>query len=175
MKRRIEIFDATKHAGLAWAFHVSPFSCGNHEHYEQYLRLVAATDKATGMGTTHILIANDGKSEYIAGFVTMKAAAIISECDGVLNGTPAIEISELAVAEECERKGYGRDLLDYAVSVSCVISNSAAAVKHIILCADPASVGFYEKYGFRKLKGGSMIPTEGWNENCIPMYLTIYH
>lgn len=172
MEKRIELFDS-KYSGLAWAFQVSPSSCGNHEHYEQYIRLSAASDMAIGMGTTHVLLVTEGSDERMAGFITLKAASIVNESDGSIYGTPAIEIAELAVAEEYAGKGYGTELMDYAVSIICWISDNLVAVKHITLCSDPMSVGFYEKYGFQKLSSSSTIPTEGWNESCIPMYMTL--
>ena len=171
MRKRIELFDS-KFSGLAWKFQVSPLSCGNHEHYEEYIRLIALSDRAIGMGTTHVLLVEENGTEDIAGFVTLKASSIVNESDGTLYGTPAIEITELAVSGKHERNGYGSELLDYAISLALNV-NENIAVKHITLCSDPKSVGFYEKYGFQKLSHSLVIPSEGWNENCVPMYLTL--
>ena len=40
----IRLFDEND-IGLAWKFQVNPSSCGNHEHYEEYIRLIDFDDK----------------------------------------------------------------------------------------------------------------------------------
>ena len=44
----IELFNSSL-SGLAWKFQVNPSSCGNHEHYENYIRLMALTDQQSGI------------------------------------------------------------------------------------------------------------------------------
>jgi len=173
MTRKIELFDSRKHSGLAWAFQVSPSSCGNHEHYENYIKLIAASDYCDGMGTSHVLVEETEKGERMIGFITLKASSLVSKGDGILCGVPAVEITELAIDKQFERQNNGRLLLSYAIALVSRLKNDSIGAKHIILCADPMSVGFYEKCGFRKLNETSIIPSEGWNKNCIPMYMTL--
>lgn len=173
MTKKIELFDSNKHSGLAWAFQVSPSSCGNHEHYENYIRLIAASDYYDGMGTTHILIEENEEEKRIIGFITLKSSSLVSKGDDMICGVPAIEITELAVDKRFERQKNGQLLLSYAIDLAGRIKNDSIGAKHVILCAEPMSVGFYEKFGFAKLSETSIIPREGWNRNCIPMYMTL--
>ena len=57
----IRLFDEND-IGLAWKFQVNPSSCGNHEHYEEYIRLIAFDDRRRGKGVTYIFIRNSESS-----------------------------------------------------------------------------------------------------------------
>lgn len=171
MNLSISLFD-TENAGLAWEFHVSPSSCDNPEHYEQYIRFMAATDKKDGMGVTHILVDEDAKR--IAGFAALRISSMFyTGEDGSIIGNQALEIAELAVDKDYERQGCGRVLIDLALYLGSVIRAEIAGVKYLLACADPAAVGFYEKNGFQKANDIYEAPRDGSNNNCIPMYLKL--
>lgn len=165
-----------EYAGLAWKFYVSPDSCDNPDHYEQYLRLNAISDHKIGMGITHLLLDcnEEGKVVAIAGFVTLRATSLVSTDEtGVKIVHPSVEISELAVSKEYERRGIGTGLINLAISVADDLRSNLIGIKYVVLCADPKSVGFYEKMDFGKI--GDLYETlrEGWNNNCEPMYITL--
>jgi ribosomal protein S18 acetylase RimI-like enzyme len=164
-----------EHAGLAFNFQVNPDSCGNHEHYENYLRFIALTDRKIGKGVTHVLIHKDSLSdmETIIGFVTLRASSLISESDNVMLGSAAIEVAEIAIDKRYERQGYGNAILDFVFLLVDDMRSSIIGVEYIIACADSASVSFYEKNDFVKLSEHYEVPREGWNRNCIPMVLRL--
>lgn len=169
-QRRIEVF-GSEHMGLAWEFQVNPVSCGNHEHYENYLRLIAIRDRNDGRGVTHVVL--DADKISILGFVTVKASSLVEMIEGRIEGEPAMEIAELAVAAGCERMGIGRTLIKFAAVTAMQMKREKMGIRYITLCADEMSVPFYERVGFMRLESRGEIPREGWNENCIPMYLKL--
>ncbi len=157
---------------MAWGFQVNPDSCGNHEHYEQYLRLIAAEDRINGAGLTYILL-DDEPEERICGFITLRTSSVIKKYDNQTVGEAAIEITELAVDKTCERQGVGKLLLSLAVSIASDINAQYASVKYIALCADKMAVPFYSNFGFECLENQGDIPREGWNRECVPMVLRL--
>lgn len=173
MSERIELFSAEKHIGLAWGFHVSPNSCGNHFHYEQYIQLCAATDHSLGLGTTHVFISElDGK-EYLAGFITLRASALIESNNGSVQGKPALEIAELAVDERFAGRHIGSLLVSFAIANADSLNNSMLGIRYVVVCSDPQSSGFYEKCKFQMLNNIGDIPRESWNDSCVPMYMQL--
>ena len=73
MNLSFSLFDQ-EHSGLAWHFRVSPSSCDNPGHYEEYIRFVALSDRRSGMGVTHVLI--DADAGRIAGFVALRLSSL---------------------------------------------------------------------------------------------------
>ena len=171
----------SEYTGLAWKFHVNPASCDNPSHYEFFLRLDALADQASGRGVTHLLIdINDDSDEIsdqsnIAGFVTLRATSIISSSDGNIFVKPSLEIAELAVDQQYERRGVGTMLIDIVILMATQLNDSIIGIQNIILCADPKAVGFYEnpRINFGRLENHYDLPREGWNDDCIPMYIKL--
>lgn len=101
MNLSFSLFDQ-EHSGLAWHFRVSPSSCDNPGHYEEYIRFVALSDRRSGMGVTHVLI--DADAGRIAGFVALRLSSLFyTGDDGKKRGSPALEIAELAVDADYEK------------------------------------------------------------------------
>ena len=169
------------YAGLAWNFHVSPDSCDNPQHYEYYLRFNAISEQANGRGVTHLLIdtGTDNSTilptSRIAGFITLRATSLIETCDGKSYVKPSLEIAELAVDKDYERQGYGVQLVNIAILMAELLNTDSLGIQNVVLCADPKAVGFYEnkKVGFGKVEDYYDMPRDGWNDNCIPMYIKL--
>jgi len=164
-----------EHTGLAFKFKVNPDSCGNHSHYENYLKFSALTDKKIGMGTTHIFLDEDNnqKAKAIIGFITLKASSLIKIYDDYNEGNAAMEITELAVDINYEKQGFGTKLVNYAITIADMLNNDYIGISYITTCADPLAVSFYEHYGFAKCSDYYEVPREGWNAGCTPMYLKL--
>ena len=75
--------------GLALKFNVSPDSCDNPSHYENYLRFCAISDYQSGRGVTHLILDTNEKGDTIAiaGFVTLRATSLISQSE---NNMPVV-------------------------------------------------------------------------------------
>lgn len=161
-------------AELAWRFHVNPASCENPWHYESFLRLNAIEEHLSGRGVTHICV--DPDKQNIAGFITLRATSIVNSCDGVMYVQPALEIAELAVSKDYERQGVGTQLVDISIWVANKLNDSFIGIQSIVLCADKCAIGFYEnpKIGFGKLEDHYDVLHDGWNNNCIPMYMNLH-
>lgn len=164
------------YVGLAWKFHVSPYSCEKPSHYEEYLRFCAIDDYKNGRGVTHLIIdINESGEKAIAGFVTLRATSLISKSE---NDMPvvhsSIEIAELAVSEKYERRGVGSALVSLAICVADELRAEKLGIKYVVLCADPQAISFYhDKHDFEKIGDLYETPREGWNENCEAMYITL--
>lgn len=169
-----------EYAGLACKFHVSPDSCDNPEHYENYLKFCAISEHAAGRGVTHVLIdtKNDTgvitQDSNIAGFITLRTTSLVESCDGKSYVKPALEIAELAIDESYEGNGHGSRLVDTAIAIAIKLNEEFVGVQNVVLCADPRAVAFYEKpqVGFGKLEEYYVL-RDGWNDNCTPMYIKL--
>lgn len=160
-------------AGLAWNFRVNPNSCGNHEHYEQYIRFSALDDNRCGRGTTHLFIRNEDGKDRLLGYVTLRAASYIQRyCDHLI-GNAALEISELAVSEDFEHQHIGTELVKYAIIMAVELNETNLGIRYITLCADEMAVPFYEKIGFQRVDQYGEIPRENWNIGCVPMFVKL--
>jgi len=169
-----------KHIELAQKFRVNQDSCSNPLHYEHYLKFCALSDKKAGKGVTHIFIDRDDSTseERIMGFITLKSSSITMfyEDTNKLVGRPALEISELAVDADYERRGIGTLLVKYAVGVAVNLNDSFLGIEYVTLCADPSVVDFYlrDELEFKKLEDFYELPREYWNLNCIPLALKLH-
>ena len=159
--------------GLASHFEVNLNSCGNHEHYESYIRYTAISDRNCGLGVTYVFLQSTEDSEKILGYITLRAASYVTESEGVTYGHPALEIFELAVDKTAERQCIGTNLVNFALKTANDLRKTFLGIEYIILCADKQAVPFYEKVGFGRMDEQGKIPREQWNVNCIPMLLRL--
>lgn len=155
--------------GLAWKFHVSPASCNSPEYYENYIRLCASSDYIAGMGVTHLLVDEDNGGA-LAGYITLRSTSL---CGSEKSVHPAIEIAELAVCSEYERKGVGTALLEVAFKLIEDLRRDSIGIKYVLVCSDPASVDFYKKFEFSELVSVYEILRDGWNNNCTPLFMRL--
>lgn len=160
-------------AGLAWGFQVNPSSCGNHEHYEEYIRLTALSDRIRGKGITYAFVCRDGELTKLLGYITLRATSYIQIIEGKTFGNPALEIFELAVSKDAERHCVGTALVEFALSKAFEWKSSLLGIEYITLCSDEKAVPFYEKFDFKRVDEYGEIPREQWNTNCIPMFLKL--
>lgn len=161
--------------GLAWNFHVSPNSCVNPEYYDNYIRLSATSDYIKGMGVTHLLVDETaGGEKILAGYVTLRSTSLISDgSDGKKIVQPALEIAELAVHKDYERTGIGTGLISIAITEADSLRRKYIGIRHILVCADPSAIGFYEKFGFVKIASLYDVLHDGWNNHCEPLFITL--
>lgn len=158
--------------GLAWKFHVSPDSCANPDYYSDYIRLSAAADYQIGMGVTHLLI--DKEVNVLAGYMTLRTTSLISTLgDGTKCVQPAVEIAELAVHKDYERRGVGTELLNISIDKVDRIRKAEFGIKSVVVCPDPCAIGFYKNFGFMELSSLYEVLHDGWNNNCDPLILTL--
>ena len=90
-------------------------------------------------------------------------------------GEPALEISNLAVSKDYERRKVGTELILHVIAEVLKANRGFAGIKYIVLAADPKSVGFYEKMEFYKLREYFEIPRQMDNADCVPMFMKIQH
>lgn len=165
----------TQYSEIARKFRVNPEHCDNPEHYETYITQDCFADHSQGMGVTHAFVSeNDENGEKtIAGYITLRASSLTMDMDDYKSGYPALEISELAVACNFEGIGLGTDMVKTAIAEAMSLNDTTIGFRFVVLCADPAAVGFYSKLGFSKIPLYQEIPREHRNKNCVPMMLKI--
>ena len=165
-----------KLAGLAFRFEVNPLSCGNPEHFAQYIRFCAISDNKAGRSVTHVLL--NKEKEVIVGYISLKASSLLTEIEvrgkQVWTGEPALEIAELAVHKNYERQGVGRALIDIAITVATQTNDIILGIRHLVLAADPKAVPFYERMGFSPIRDYFHIPQDAANAKCVPMFMQLY-
>lgn len=172
MTDRIELFCNT-HSRLTWGFQVNPSSCGNASHYENYIRLCAIGDQKRGCGTTHVFVRDHEGQRRILGFITLRASSFITAEADHLNGSPALEILELAVDKEFEGSGVGTELMKFTFATASMMNEETVGVQYIVLCADEQAVSYYKRFGFGCVEDHGEIPRDGWNVNCVPMFIKL--
>ena len=126
-----------------------------------------------GLGTTHVFIKEVDGKEYMAGFVTLRASALVENVDGNIQGKPALEIAELAVDERFAGQHIGSVLVNFAIATADSLNSSTLGVRYVLVCSDPQSCGFYEKCKFQMLNSFGDIPRENWNNSCVPMFMQL--
>lgn len=171
MELSLKLFN-TKMIGLAWSFQVSPNSCTNPAYYEEYIKFNAIGDYQKGVGVTHTLV--DIENERIAGFVTLRATSLVSiGRDNVKMVEPSLEIAELAVDKDYERRGVGTALIEISIGIADELRKMHIGIRHIVVCADESAVGFYKKQGFGELSTLYEVLHDGWNDDCDALYITL--
>ena len=165
----------SQYAKIAKKFKVNPEHCANPKHYEDYIAQDCFADYVQGMGVTHAFISEDDETgeKVIAGYITLRASSLTMDMDDYKAGYPSLEISELAVDRNFEGAGLGKDMVKTAIAEALSLNDKTIGFKYVVLCADPAAVGFYEKLKFIKIPYYQEIPRESRNKNCVPMMLKI--
>ena len=159
------------HTELSFSFQCSQTNCSNPKHFNEYLRN-ALSEYRSGKGTTFVMCEYiDDQLNAILGFISLKASSYLFEGEsGKLQGYPAIEVAELAIAEGYTGQGLGTALLDYAFFIANEL-RSQVGVRYLVACADSHALGFYvsRRNRFEKCAAYHEIPREPWNEDCVPV------
>lgn len=163
-------------AGLAFDFKVNPDSCGNPGHFENYIRFSAITENRSGQAKTHVVL--DKEKKRIMGFVTLKATALLfgdvgADDTSIQSGYPAIEVVNLAVAQDYERMGVGGALVDFVLLTADDLCNQYLGVRYIVLAADPKAQGFYRHKEFYPVQDYFDMPVDRQSADCVPMMMQI--
>lgn len=127
------------------------FTCGSRE-LDIYLKRYALENDKNGYGKTFLLY----DSNVLVGFFTLCSASIAFEQapeslkkNSPRYPIPAIRLARLAVSEDQQGKGYGRELLKQAFLRILNIADTIG-IRLIIVDAKESSTTFYEKYGFQR-------------------------
>ena len=157
--------------GLAYDFEVNPSSCGNPEHFKEYLLYSALCDNTECLATTHVFIDDD--ANRIMGYVTLKASSLFYQSDGKYFGYPALEVVNLAVHKDYERRLIGTSLISYVMAEAYDLNKTCLGVQYIVLSADALAEGFYTKMEFGRFLEYWNIPIKNEAKNCVPMFLKL--
>ena len=158
---------------LLWTFNVNPNKCVHPEYYSNYLKFQAKLNFQQGLAVTYFVV--DEKNNRIMGFVSLKTSSLLcTSDDNVKIGSPALEISILAVDKEYENNSVGSNLVKFALAMATKLKEHVG-IKYLLLCSDEKAVDFYcnKRHGFAKIDSFSDIPRENGNINCVPLFVEI--
>jgi predicted GNAT family N-acyltransferase len=133
------------------------FSCGNIE-LDKFINRFALTNDLNGYGKTFVLL----DENRMIGFFTLCSSSIKYDEFPNFNENlfpkypiPCVRIARLAVQNEYQGKGYGKELLRNALFRIIDVSKRVG-VRLVIVDAKESSKTFYEKYGFTPLIKGKL-------------------
>lgn len=135
----------------------SAFDCGVLP-LNSYLQQYARQDMERGIATVYVLVPSTDTT-VIAGFYTLTATAVklVDFPEQTAKKlpkyplVPATLLGRLAVGVTYRGKGLGERLLMDALKRSLEASRVVGSAAVIVDAKDPSGVGFYERYGFKRL------------------------
>ncbi len=138
------------------------FRCGR-ESLDVYLRETAKGHLAKGVSVTRVLVERGAhKPKPILGYFTLTSTlANAVKWPGVIKGLPALPVptvllGRLAVAEPWQGHGIARLLLAAARDIAAASMHGTGGIGLTVDAADEEIVGFYEKYGFKRVEPYSL-------------------
>ncbi len=150
----------------------------NYDFFKNYLTRQSLADQKHGIAQTYLYIREDNEGKRsILGFYSLRSSSLIVEKDDfVKNGSPAVEIYELAVKKAHQQRGIGRKLMEDAIATILDVAD-IIGVQHILVCATESAKGYYKKFNFAKLPGYREVPRDtrenNSNVSCTAMSLPI--
>lgn len=138
------------------------FRCGK-ESLERYLRETAKGHLLKGVGITRVLVEQGALAPMpILGYFTL--TTILAEAanwPGAAKGlpnmpVPMVLLGRLAVALDWQGKGIARLLLAAARKIAASSMRGTGGIGLAVDAADEELVGFYEKYGFKRIGDDSL-------------------
>lgn len=131
---------------------IKSFRSGNKQ-LDLYFHCFAFQNDVDGLGKTFVYL-DEG---VVKGFVTLTSSEIqfASMPEEYRNKAPkyplpSIKIARLAVDEQFQHQGVGRELIKEALKRS-VLASINVGVKLVVVDAKDEAKGFYEKFGFSKV------------------------
>ncbi len=139
---------------------VANFDCGD-EPVNNYLRRHAWNNQAkSSIGVTYVSI-DEGAPRAVLGYFTLSMASVPREAfpKKYTRGLPPYDLplmllARLAVDRRFARRGLGHALISQALRISLLVADEVGC-RCIVTDAYPERVGWYEKYGFVPIHGGS--------------------
>lgn len=148
---------------------ISLFRCSNDD-LNDFLKSDAKKSQEDLISRTYLCFWHDSILGYLTLVTDTIEVKLIEKDDGVVGYPypryPAIKIARLAVDERFEGSGIGRFLLFWAAGKVFQLSKEVGC-RYITLDSKRNAVGFYEKFGFKKIKRYS-------SRDFPPMYLNMY-
>lgn len=133
------------------------------ESVDRYLREIARGHLQKGVSATRVLVAADAlPPKAILGFFTLSTIMIEArEWPAVPKGlpkqeVPAVLLGRLAVATSAHQKGLGSMLMATARQLARESILRTGGLGLVVDAADEAVIGFYSKFGFRRVSPGSL-------------------
>ncbi|WP_367025729.1 GNAT family N-acetyltransferase [Methylococcus sp. ANG] len=126
------------------------FDCG-HAALNDFLRLQAGQLQRRGFGKTYVALAEN--SFDVIGFVTVSVGQVAAQAlpAGLKlprHPAPILRIGRLAVDRREQGKGYGQDLLAFALHLALEFSTQVGLYAVVVDAKGEETAGFYRRLGF---------------------------
>lgn len=109
----------------------------------------ALVEQNQGLNTTHLLI----KAKKLVGFISLCSDSIRLETEEkekekvLYSNIPALKIARLAIDKNCQHKGFGVFLINYAVKIASDMRENMG-IKFITVDCYEHRLSYYKKQGF---------------------------
>lgn len=126
------------------------FDCG-HPTLNDFLQRQAGQQQRRGFGKTYVVLADDGLS--VIGFVTLSVGQVATQSLPAnlklpRYPVPILRIGRLAVDRREQGKGYGQDLLAFALRLALEFSAHVGLYAIVVDAKDGGAATFYQRLGF---------------------------
>ncbi len=126
------------------------FDCGEVA-LNEFLLQQAGQQQRRGFGKTYVALADDGVS--VMGFVTVSAGQVATSALASQNKlprypAPMLRIGRLAVDKRQQGKGFGQDLLAFALRLAVEFSQRVGLYAVVVDAKHEQAKAFYVKLGF---------------------------
>lgn len=142
MALRIELLEG-RHRG-------DGFDCG-HAALNDFLRRQAGQLQRRGFGKTYVALTENGVD--VVGFLTVSVGQVATQTLPTHPGlprhpAPIFRIGRLAVDRREQGKGYGQDLLAFALHLALEFSTRVGLYAVVVDARDNGAAAFYRRLGF---------------------------
>jgi ribosomal protein S18 acetylase RimI-like enzyme len=149
------------------------FSCGEPSLDVFLQRYAWQNQTRHHLGVTYVAV--DDRMRRVLGYFTLSGGSIAPEqagrtLPGGYDQVPIIRIARLAVDRRAQRVGLGSELLHAALYIANEHSKKVGCAA-VIVDAREDTVGFYERYGFRRI--GLVLGGSSARPRPVPMLLSI--
>jgi len=164
----IERINAEKHLRL-----LGDFSCVKEETMREFLLNDAIEYDLNGEGNTFLVLDN----KKLIAYFTLKCSSVQikdDQYDGEIRNIPTIEISKIAVDDNCEGKGIGKNIMNYIIAMTNKLKEKIA-IKYLMVFSISSAVSFYTyKFKFEEFGENYVVYSCSNDDKCtIPLFIVI--
>jgi GNAT superfamily N-acetyltransferase len=138
------------------------FDCGT-DALNLYLKQTARQHADRGISQTFVLVENDSlPPKTIFGFFTLSVCEVESNSLPVEfqkkypRKAPAVRLARLAVASQSQGRGFGKDLMIFAMKKFWELFKLGGGIGLFVDAKDTRAKQFYEKFGFIPFHGNEL-------------------
>lgn len=126
---------------------------------KSFLRNHAVKYEDKHLARTYVLVEKPDVGSRVWGYISLVASEVKTTHQNTPSNThwppryhiPAVKLARMAVDQELQGKGWGRDMINFAIGLIAGQVASQIGVRLLVTDAKASAVGFYSKVGFTAL------------------------